>query len=230
MVQKSVEDVADSTFGRCICFHMSSDCIHDPSLISRHISNVCMSVVQAGFLLRFWAAIDLFWKMSESNFELVEGLEDRYFRVDTLSLPDSADSGGTHQHYVESFVYEHEEEVKTPGLGSNQEMTGSEVTSAQLPVAPSRPQPGYFVITSGTCLHTAVCHYGKRAEVKTLPVEICTMCLSNDIKRLPHTSEVYLDWNDTIHQSRVCEEFLRRRSYLSEIAVKRIVKKCRQCF
>ena len=84
--------------------------------------------------------------------------------------------------------------------------------------------------TSGKCLHTAVCHHGKRAEVKTLAVKICTKCLSNDIKRFPHTSEVYVDWNDCVHQSRVCEDFHRRYSHLSDIAVKRIVKKCRHCF
>ena len=89
---------------------------------------------------------------------------------------------------------------------------------------------GCFITTSGKCLHTAVCHHGKRAEVKTLAVKICTKCLSNDIKRFPHTSEVYVDWNDCVHQSRVCEDFHRRYSHLSDIAVKRIVKKCRHCF
>ena len=63
--------------------------------------------------------------------------------------------------------------------------------------------------------------------MKTLAVKICTKCLSNDIKRFPHTSEVYVDWNDCVHRSRVCEDFHRRYSHLSDIAVKRIVKKCR---
>ena len=113
-----------------------------------------------------------------------------------------------------------------PALGSNSEVTTGEASTAQLPVIVS----GCFITTSGKCLHTAVCHHGKRAEVKTLAVKICTKCLSNDIRRFPHTSEVYVDWNDCVHQSRVCEDFHRRYSHLSDIAVKRIVKKCRHCF
>ena len=167
-------------------------------------------------------AIVLFGKMSDS-FELVEGMEELYFQADQVSIPGSDDSAGRTQHYVESYVYEPEEDANVPGLGSNHEVTDAEVSTAQLPLTLS----GCFVTTSGKCLHAAVCHHGKRAEVKTLLVKICTKCLSSDIRRLPHTSEVYLDWNDYVHQSRVCEEFHRRRSHLSEIAVKRIVKKCR---
>ena len=113
-------------------------------------------------------------------------------------------------------------------LGSNSEVTDAEVSTTQLPLTLSGS--GCFITTSGKCLHAADCHHGKRAEVKTLQVKICTECLSNDIRRLPHTSEVYLDWNDCVHQSRVCEGFHRRRSHLSEYAVKRIVKKCWHCF
>ena len=200
-------------------FHMSSDCICDPSLISFHVSNICMSVVQAGFFGQ-----SLFEKMSES-FELTEGMEEMYFQADQVSIPGSDDSAGRNQHYVESYVYEPEEELTVPGTGSNQEATDAEVPTAQLPVTLS----GYFITATGTCLHLAGCHHGRRAEVKTLQVKICQVCLANDIRSFPHTSEVYLDWNDTMHQSRVCTAFPRRYSQLSEFAVKRIVKKCRNC-
>ena len=192
---------------------MSSDCI-GIQVFSCHVSNfVCLWFKRGSF------AIVLFGKMSDS-FELVEGMEEFYFQADQVSIP------GRAQHYVESYVYEPEEDVNAPGLGSNPEVTNAEVSTAQLPLTMS----GCFITTSGKCLHTAVCHHGKRAEVKTLIVKICTKCLSSDIRRLPHTSEVYLDWNDCVHQSRVCEEFHCRHSHLSEIAVKRIVKKCRHCF
>ena len=168
----------------------------------------------------------VFGNMSES-FELVEGMEELYFGADQVSIPESDDSAGRAQYYVESYVYEPEDGENAPGLGSNSEVTTGEASTAQLPVIVS----GCFITTSGKCLHTAVCHHGKRAEVKTLAaVQICTKCLSNDIKRFPHTSEVYVDWNDCVHQSRVCEDFRRRYSHLSDIAVKRIVKKCRHCF
>ena len=98
---------------------------------------------------------------------------------------------GRAQYYVESYVYEPEGGENAPGLGSNSEVTTGEASTAQLPVIVS----GCFITTSGKCLHTAVCHHGKRAEVKTLAVKICAKCLSNDIKRFPHTSEVYVDWN-----------------------------------
>ena len=142
----------------------------------------------------------MFGNMSDS-FELVEGMEELYFGADQVSIPGSDDSAGRNQYF-------------------------DEASTAQLLVILS----GCFITTSGKCLHTAVCHHGKRAEVKTLAVKICTKCLSNDIRRFPHTSEVYLDWNDCVHQSRVCEDFHRRHSHLSEVAVKRIVKKCRHCF
>ena len=167
----------------------------------------------------------MFGNMSDS-FELVEGMEELYFGADQVSIPESDDSAGRNQYYVESYVYEPEDGENAPGLGSNSEVTTGEASTAQLPVMLS----GCFITTSGKCLHTAVCHHGKRAEVKTLAVKICRKCLSNDIRRFPHTSEVYVDWNDCVHQSRVCEDFHRRYSHLSDIAVKRIVKKCRHCF
>ena len=151
-----------------------------------------------------------------------------WLKEDQVSIPGSDDSAGRTQHYVESYVYEPEDDENTPGLGSNTEVADAEVSTAQLPLTLS----GCFITTSGKCLHTSVCHHGKRAEVtvKTLLVKICTKCFSSGITRLPHTSEVYLDWNDCVHQSRVCEEFHSRHSHLSEVAVKRIVKKCRHCF
>ena len=170
-------------------------------------------------------AIVLFEKMSES-FELREGMEELYFQADQASIPGSDDSAGRNQHYVESYVYEPEEELTAPGFGSNQEVAVAEAPTAQLPLTLS----GCFVTTSGTCVHSAACHHGRRAEVKKLQVQVCQVCLAHGFSRFPHTSELYLDWNDFLHQSRVCEEFSRRPSHLSEIAVKRIVKKCRHCF
>ena len=55
-------------------------------------------------------AIVLFEKMSES-FELVEGMEEMYFQADQVSIPESDDSAGRNQHYVESYVYETEEDM-----------------------------------------------------------------------------------------------------------------------
>ena len=46
-------------------------------------------------------------------------------------------------------------------------------------------------------------------------------------RHLPHTTEVFLDFRDFLHQSRFCEAFSRRHHPLSQMAVKRIVKKCR---
>ena len=43
----------------------------------------------------------LFGNMSES-FELVEGMEELYFGADQVSIPESDDSAGTAQYYVES--------------------------------------------------------------------------------------------------------------------------------
>ena len=169
-------------------------------------------------------AIALFEKMSES-FELREGMEELYFQ-DEASIPGSDDSAGRNQHYVESYVYEPEEELAFPGDGSNQETTEAEVPTAQLPVTLS----GCFVTASGKCVHLAGCHHSRRAEVSVVPVKVCQVCFANDLRRLPYTSDLFLDWNNTIHLSRVCEEFQRRRSPLSEFAVKKIVKKCRQCF
>ena len=172
-------------------------------------------------------AIVVFEKMSES-FELVDcqEMEEMYFQVDQVSIPGSDDSAGRNQHYVESYVYEPEADVNTPGPGSNQEVAVAEAPTAQLPLTLS----GCFITTSGTCVHSAGCHHGRRAEVKKCQVKVCQVCLGNGFQQLLHTSEVYLDWNDFLHQSRVCEEFHRRHSHLSEFAVKRIVKKCRHCF
>ena len=161
---------------------MSSDCIS-----GTHVDFM-------SFLKRLYACGSsrvsfaiVFGNMSES-FELVEGMEELYFGADQVSIPESDDSAGRAQYYVESYVYEPEDGENAPGLGSNSEVTTGEASTAQLPVIVS----GCFITTSGKCLHTAVCHHGKRAEVKTLAVKICTKCLSNDIKRFPHTSEVYM--------------------------------------
>ena len=43
--------------------------------------------------------------MSDS-FELVEGMEELYFGADQVSIPESDDSAGRNQYYVESYVYE----------------------------------------------------------------------------------------------------------------------------
>ena len=118
--------------------------------------------------------------MSDS-FELVEGMEELYFEADQVSIPGSDDSAGRNQHYVESYVYEPEDGENAPGLGPNSEVTTDEASTAQLPVTLS----GCFITTSGKCLQTAVCHHGKRAEVKTLIVKICTKCLSDDMRRFP---------------------------------------------
>ena len=101
-------------------------------------------------------AIVLFGNMSDS-FELVEGMEELYFQADKVSIPGSDDSAGRTQHYVESYVYEPEDDENAPGLGSNPEVTDAEVSTAQLPLTLS----GCFIATSGKCLHTSVCHHGK---------------------------------------------------------------------
>ena len=203
------------------CLHMPSDCISGihvdfMSCLKRlHVcgsSRVSFAIVCLGTCL-----ILLNWLKEWRNciLELIKFP----FQSQMIQLEET-------QYYVESYVYEPEDGENAPGLGSNSEVTTGEASTAQLPVILS----GCFITTSGKCLHTAVCHHGKRAEVKTLAVKICTKCLSNDIRRFPHTSEVYVDWNDCVHQSRVCEDFHRRYSHLSDIAVKRIVKKCRHCF
>ena len=56
--------------------------------------------------------------MSDS-FELVEGMEELYFGADQVSIPESDDSAGRAQYYVESYVYEPEDGENAPGLGSN---------------------------------------------------------------------------------------------------------------
>ena len=58
--------------------------------------------------------------MSDS-FELVEGMEELYFGADQVSIPESDDSAGRAQYYVESYVYEPEDGENVPGLGSNSE-------------------------------------------------------------------------------------------------------------
>ena len=85
----------------------------------------------------------LFGNMSES-FELVEGMEELYFGADQVSIPESDDSAGRAQYYVESQVYEPEDGENAPGLGSNSEVTTGEASTAQLPVIVS----GCFITTS----------------------------------------------------------------------------------
>ena len=41
---------------------------------------------------------------------LVEGMEELYFGADQVSIPESDDSAGRAQYYVESYVYEYEPE------------------------------------------------------------------------------------------------------------------------
>ena len=71
----------------------------------------------------------LFGNMSDS-FEpnLVEGMEELYFGADQVSIPESDDSAGRAQYYVESYVYEYEPEepLNAPGLGENSEATSAE--------------------------------------------------------------------------------------------------------
>ena len=166
----------------------------------------------------------LFGNMSES-FELVEGMEELYFGADQVSIPDSDDSAGRAQYYVESYVYEPEEPVNSPGLGENSEATSAESSTAQMPIL-----PGCFITASGTCVHSSGCHHGKRAEVQKIPVRFCECFSESGFRHLPHTSEVFLDFRDFLHQSRFCEAFSRRHHPRSQMAVKRIVKKCRHCF
>ena len=159
------------------------------------------------------------------SFELVEGMEELYFGADQVSIPDSDDSAGRAQYYVESYVYEPEEPVNSPGLGENSEATSAESSTAQMPIL-----PGCFITASGTCVHSSGCHHGKRAEVQKIPVRFCECFSESGFRHLPHTTEVFLDFRDFLHQSRFCEAFSRRHHPLSQMAVKRIVKKCRHCF
>ena len=166
----------------------------------------------------------LFGNMSDS-FELVEGMEELYFGADQVSIPESDDSAGRAQYYVESYVYEPEEPLNAPGLGDNSEATSAEDSTAQMPIL-----PGCFITASGTCVHSSGCHHGKRAEVQKIPVRFCECFSESGFRHLPHTTEVFLDFRDFLHQSRFCEAFSRRHHPLSQMAVKRIVKKCRHCF
>ena len=72
----------------------------------------------------------LFGNMSDS-FELVEGMEELYFGADQVSIPESDDSAGRAQYYVESYVYEPEDGENAPGLGSNSEVMTGEASTAQ---------------------------------------------------------------------------------------------------
>ena len=101
----------------------------------------------------------------------------------------------------------------------------AEDSTAQMPIL-----PGCFVTTSGTCVHSSGCHHGKRAEVQKIPVRFCECFSESGFRHLPHTTKVFLDFRDFLHQSRFCEAFSRRHHPLSQMAVKRIVKKCRHCF
>ena len=67
-----------------------------------------------------------------------------YFGADQVSIPESDDSAGRAQYYVESYVYEPEDGENAPGLGSNSEVTTCEASTAQLPVIVS----GCFITTS----------------------------------------------------------------------------------
>ena len=82
-------------------------------------------------------AIDCLGNMSDS-FEpnLVEGMEELYFGADQVSIPESDDSAGRAQYYVESYVYEYEpeESLNAPGLGENSEATSAEDSTAQMPI------------------------------------------------------------------------------------------------
>ena len=118
-----------------------------------------------------------------------------------------------------------EEPVNASGLGENSEATSAESSTAQMPIL-----PGCFITASGTCVHSSGCHHGKRAEVQKIPVRFCECFSESGFRHLPHTTEVFLDFRDFLHQSRFCEAFSRRNHPLSQKAVKRIVKKCRHCF
>ena len=59
----------------------------------------------------------LFGNMSDS-FELVEGMEELYFGADQVSIPESDDSAGRAQYYVESYVYEPEKPLKQGLFGT----------------------------------------------------------------------------------------------------------------
>ena len=111
-----------------------------------------------------------------------------------------------------------------PNTGENSEATSAESSTTQMPIL-----PGCFITASGTCVHSSGCHHGKRAEVQKIPVRFCECFSESGFRHLPHTTEVFLDFRDFLHQSRFCEAFSRRHHPLSQMAVKRIVKKCRHC-
>ena len=67
-------------------------------------------------------------------------------------------------------------------------------------------------------------------SIQKIPVRFCECFSESGFRHLPHTTEVFLDFRDFLHQSRFCEAFSRRHHPLSQMAVKRIVKKCRHCF
>ena len=109
-------------------------------------------------------AIDCLGNMTDS-FEpnLVEGMEEFYFGADQVSIPESDDSAGRAQYYVESYVYEYEPEepLNDPGLGENSEATSAEDSTAQMPIL-----PGCFITTSGTCVHSScVLIYSKERNI-----------------------------------------------------------------
>ena len=140
---------------------MFSDCIS--GIHVDFMSSVCMWFKQGFFCHR------LFGNMSDS-FELVEGMEELYFGADQVSIPESDDSAGRAQYYVESYVYEPEEPLNAPGLGENSEATSAEDSTAQMPIL-----PGCFITASGTCVHSSGCHHGKRAEVQKIPVSFVSV-------------------------------------------------------
>ena len=218
-LEKSVEDFAERTCNRCLVCTCLQIAFLGSTLISCHFSNFACVWSKQGFFCH-----RLFGNMSDS-FELVEGMEECYFGADQVSIPESDDSAGRAQYYVESYVYEPEEPLNAPGLGDNSEATSAEDSTAQMPIL-----PGCFITASGTCVHSSGCHHGKRAEVQKIPVRFCECFSESGFRHLPHTTEVFLDFRDFLHQSRFCEAFSRRHHPLSQVAVKRIVKKCRHCF
>ena len=102
-------------------------------------------------------AIDCLGNMSDS-FEpnLGEGMEELYFGADQVSIPESDDSAGRAQYYVESYVYEYEPEepLNAPGLGENSEATSAEDSTAQMPILPEdvppQPQARVFIHLDAT--------------------------------------------------------------------------------
>ena len=85
----------------------------------------------------------------------------------------------------------------------------------RVPQLRCRYWPGCFITASGTCVHSSGCHHGKRAEVQKIPVRFCECFSESGFRHLPHTTEVFLDFRDFLHQSRFCEAFSRRHHPLS---------------